>query len=152
MIWLDRRLAFEILVTPERFVLWRENLKVQKQRQTLTWQYSTSWLSHAHRSDPRLCLWAVHLQTRNRLFVFPGICKHPQQKQVPLEWEENLTPSGQLHSHSSAAFDVPRTALIMKTPYTLILFNWSLDVTGCWDTLWATSLPEGENLCYQGQS
>lgn len=88
-------------------------------------------LARTHRSDPQLCVWAVHLQTRKRLFVFPGICKHPQQKQVPLEWEENLTPSGQLHSHSAAAFDVPRTALIMKTSYTLILFNWSPDVTGC---------------------
>lgn len=29
------------------------------------------------------------------------------------------------------AFDVSRTALIMKTSYTLILFNWSPDVTGC---------------------
>lgn len=88
-------------------------------------------LARTHRSDPQLCVWAVHLQTRKRLFVFPGICKHPQQKQVPLEWEENLTPSGQLHSHSAAAFDVPGTALIMKTSYTLILFNWSPDVTGC---------------------
>lgn len=26
-----------------------------------------------------------YLQTRSRLFVFPGICKHPQQKQVPPE-------------------------------------------------------------------
>lgn len=59
-------------------------------------------LARTHRSDPQLCVWAVHLQTRKRLFVFPGICKHPQQKQVPLEWEENLTPSGQLHSHSAA--------------------------------------------------
>lgn len=28
-----------------------------------------------------------YLQTRRGVFVFPGICKHPQQKQVPPEWE-----------------------------------------------------------------
>lgn len=107
-------------------------------------------LACTHRSYPQLCVWAVHLQTKKRLFVFPGICKHPQQKQVPPEWEDKLTPSGQLHSHSASAFDVPQTALIMKTPYTLILFNWSLDVTGCWYLVFL-SLPEGPNIYYQRQ-
>lgn len=35
--------------------------------------------------------------------------------------EEKLTPSGQLHSHSAAAFDVLQRELIMKAPYILIL-------------------------------
>lgn len=114
---------------------------MQRQR-----QYRTSWLSHAHRSGPQLCVWAVRLQTRKRLFVFPGICKHPQQKQVPLEWAEKLTPSGQLDSHSSSAFDVPRTALVMDTPYTLIPFNWSLDVTGCWDLVGSVFASKDDTL------
>lgn len=38
----------------------------------------------------------------------------------------------------------------MKTPYTLILFNWSLDVAGCWYLVFL-SLPEGPNLYNRGQ-
>lgn len=81
-------------------------------------------LAHTH-----LCEELVHsllfevryLQTRKSLFVFPGICKHPQQKQVPPEWEKRnshhqgsctLTPLLPLMSFRE---------LIMKAPYILIL-------------------------------
>lgn len=80
------------------------------------------------------CVWAaVHLSNKKEaVCLCPGISKHPQHKQVPLETEEKLTPSGQLQSRCSSAFDVLQRELIMKAPLHLNSFNWSVDVTGCW--------------------
>lgn len=80
-----------------------------------------------------LCLSCGTYQTRKRLFVFPGISKHPQHKQVPLE-----TGRGETHTVGAAALSLHRGLWCASERADnegllhLNSFNWSVDVTGCW--------------------
>lgn len=70
------------------------------------------------------------------LFVFAGIGKHPQHKHVPLEWEKRR---GETDTIRAAALSLPPGLWCSseradnEALSQLHSFNWSIDVTGCWN-------------------